>query len=311
MSRRTGEGTSRGHAGAKSDASEASQPNDAGPASKLPGGLYLVATPIGNLGDITLRALDVLRRADLVACEDTRLTAKLLARHGIRARLTPYHDHNAERARAPLLARLARGQAVALVSDAGTPLISDPGFKLLRACLDAGFAVTAAPGPSAAIMALVLSGLATDRFFFAGFLPARAGARRKEIAGLAQVPATLLFFESAKRLPETLADLAELLGNREAAVARELTKLFEEVRRAPLLELAGQYREEGPPKGEVVVVVGPPQKTEAVGGADLDALIERALEGSSVRDAATQVAGETGLPRRKVYARALALARKV
>ncbi|WP_425450170.1 16S rRNA (cytidine(1402)-2'-O)-methyltransferase [Virgifigura deserti] len=274
----------------------------------MPRGLILVATPIGNLADITLRALDTLRRADVIACEDTRVTARLLARYGIETSLLAYHDHNAARRRPVLLDRLRRGETVALVSDAGTPLVSDPGFKLVRAARDAGINVTAAPGPSAPLTALVISGLPSDRFLFAGFLPPRGAARRTALGTLATVPASLLFFESAGRLAATLADMATVLGPREAAVARELTKLFEEVRRAPLPELAAHYAAAGPPKGEIVIVVAPPEEAAAT-EADLDAALERALAEMSLRDAAAAVATATGRPRREVYARALALAR--
>lgn len=260
--------------------------------------------------DITLRALDILKRADLIACEDTRVTGKLLARYGIKAAVTAYHDHNADRVRPSLLARLAQGEAVALVSDAGTPLLSDPGYKLVRACVDAGLAVTAAPGPSAAVAALILSGLPTDRFLFSGFLPAKAQARAQALAGLAAVPATLVFFESAQRLAAALADMAQVLGPRPAAVARELTKLYEEVRRGTLRELAAHYGRAGAPKGEVVVVVAPPEAAAPPQAEDLDLQLKQALENASVRDAAAAVATATGLPRRVVYSRALALARK-
>ncbi len=313
MSRRaSGAGASRGPARERSDreASDAPKPKDGEARSKLPGGLYLVATPIGNAADITLRALDILKRADVVACEDTRLTGKLLARHGIRARLTPYHDHNAERARPALLERLSRGDSVALVSDAGTPLLSDPGYKLVKACRDSGLAVTAAPGASAAVTALILSGLPTDRFLFAGFLPPKQAARTKALIELASVPATLVFFESPARLAASLADMAKVLGARPAAIARELTKLYEELRRGTLAELAEHYAKSGAPKGEVVVVVGGPIAPARPQAADLDERIRQALAQESVRDAASRVAAETGLPRRDVYARALALANR-
>lgn len=313
MSRRaSGAGASREPARERSDreASDAPKPKDGEARSKLPGGLYLVATPIGNAADITLRALDILKRADVVACEDTRLTGKLLARHGIRARLTPYHDHNAERARPALLERLSRGNSVALVSDAGTPLLSDPGYKLVKACRDAGLTVTAAPGASAAVTALILSGLPTDRFLFAGFLPPKQAARTKVLTELASVPATLVFFESPARLAASLADMAKVLGARPAAIARELTKLYEEVRRGTLAELADHYAKSGAPKGEVVVVVGGPIAPARPQAADLDERIRQALAQESVRDAASRVAAETGLPRRDVYARALALANR-
>jgi 16S rRNA (cytidine1402-2'-O)-methyltransferase len=265
-----------------------------------------VATPIGNAADITLRALDVLRRADLVACEDTRVTGKLLAIHGIATPRFAYHDHNADRVRPVLLDRLRQGGTIALVSDAGTPLVSDPGFKLIRAAAEEGLPVTTLPGPSAPLAALVLSGLPTDRFLFAGFLPAKHGARLGELASLATVPATLVFFESARRLPESLADMAEALGPRPAAVARELTKMFEEVRRGTLPELAAHYAEAGPPKGEVVVVVGtsPPAEQPA---ASLDDRLRAALATMSLRDASEAVATATGARRRDVYARALEL----
>src|SRR5438270_817351 len=194
-------------------------------APALAGGLYLVATPIGNLRDVTLRALEVLAAADLIACEDTRVTRKLLDHYGITAPLTPYHDHNAATARPKLLARLAAGAAVALVSDAGTPLVSDPGFKLVRAACEAGHAVTALPGPSAVLAALAVAGLPTDRFLFEGFLPPKQAQRRSRIAELARIPATLVLFESGPRIAAALADLADGLGAREAAVCRELTKL--------------------------------------------------------------------------------------
>lgn len=284
------------------------QPSDRAPRSKPAGGLYLVATPIGNARDITLRALDVLGAADLVACEDTRVTGRLFAMLGLSAPLTPYHEHNAERARPALLARLREGAVVALVSDAGTPLVSDPGFRLVRACIEEGLPVTAVPGASAALTGLQLSGLPTDRFLFAGFLPPKAAARRSALAELAAAPATLVFYESARRLPVALADMATVLGDRAAAVARELTKLFEEVRRGRLHELAAHYAAAGPPKGEVVIVV------EAAGEAthtadDLDARLAVALGRASVRDAAAEIAAATGLPRREVYARAVVLAR--
>jgi 16S rRNA (cytidine1402-2'-O)-methyltransferase len=271
----------------------------------LPPGLYIVATPIGNAADITLRALDVLGRVDLVLCEDTRVTAKLFTLHGLKRPLAAYHEHNAARMRPQILARLGAGEAVALVSDAGTPLVSDPGYKLVREATAAGFKVTTLPGPSAPLAALVLSGLPSDRFLFAGFLPPKTVGRRKALGELAAVPATLLFFESAGRLAESLADMAEVLGPREAAVTRELTKLYEEVRRGGLAELAAHYREAGAPKGEIVVVVGPPGAAPAGGGIDLDAALDTALAEMSLRDAVDAVAAATGRPRREVYARAL------
>lgn len=291
-------------------ASDGAEGSGHGLSSKLAAGLYLVATPIGNAADITLRALDTLRRADAVACEDTRVTTRLFRIHGIDTPLLAYHEHNAERMRPVLLDRVRAGEAVALVSDAGTPLVSDPGFKLVRDAVAAGLPVAALPGPSAPLAALLLSGLPTDRFLFAGFLPNRQAARRGAIGEVKAVPATLVFFESAQRLPDSLADLADLLGPREAAVARELTKLYEEVRRGPLPDLAAHYAAAGPPRGEVVVVIGPPLAEEAErGAADVDTLLGDALARLSVRDAAADVAARTGRPKREVYARALELAR--
>lgn len=272
-------------------------------------GLYVVATPIGNAEDITLRALTVLREADEVACEDSRVTAKLLARHGIGAKLTPYHEHNAARARPRLLAKLSAGGRIALVSDAGTPLVSDPGYKLVRACIEAGIPVIPVPGPSAPLAALLVSGLPSDRFLFAGFLPNKSAARRRVFGKLAAVPATLLFFESAQRLAESLDDMAAVLGDRPAAVARELTKLFEECRRGSLAELAAHYRDSGPPKGEIVIVCGGATGDNAEAAAEtLDAQLATALERMSLKDAVAAVAEATGLPRKQVYARALQLA---
>ena len=272
-------------------------------------GLYLVATPIGNLGDISLRALEVLAGADVIACEDTRVTRKLTERYGIATPLTPYHEHNAAEARPKLIARLAEGGAVALVSDAGTPLISDPGYKLVLAARDAGCAVTALPGASAVLAALNVAGLPTDRFFFEGFLPPKEGARQKRIAALSAIPATLVLFESGPRIGATLADLAAGLGPRTAAVCRELTKLHEEVRRAPLDELARVYNDDrAETRGEIVIVVAPPAEPETA-DADIDDLLRRALTRVSVKDAVGEVALATGRPRREVYQRALDLAK--
>ena len=272
-------------------------------------GLYLVATPIGNTGDITLRALETLKGADLIACEDTRVTAKLLTRFGIHAHAVPYHEHNAAAMRPRLLEKLREGQVVALVSDAGTPLISDPGYKLVQAVVEAGLPVTALPGANALLTALQLSALPTDRFLFLGFLPNKSAARRAAIEEVAGLGATLVCYESAQRLAALLADLAGALGPRPAAVARELTKLFEEVRRGTLPELAAHYAEAGPPKGEVVVVIGPPADSEAetLDEAGLDAALRQALAASSLRDAVATVARLSGQPRKAVYARALAL----
>jgi len=270
-------------------------------------GLYLVATPIGNLADITLRALAVLEGADIVACEDTRVTGKLLDHYGLRVPMVAYHDHSGPAAREALLARLRAGGRVALVSDAGTPLVSDPGFKLLRAAAAENIAVVPIPGPSAVLAALQVSALPPDRFLFAGFLPPKSAARKKAAAELAAVPATLVFYETGPRLAACLADLAETLGPRPAAVARELTKLFEEVRRGSLAELARHYAGTAPPKGEIAVVVGPPAEEKA-GAEEVDVLLARALQVMSVRDAAASVAEASGRPKKDVYRRALALA---
>lgn len=276
--------------------------------SKPTPGLYVVPTPIGNLRDITLRALDILAGVELIACEDTRLTARLLTAYGIATPTTSYHDHNAARVRPGLLRRLAAGGRVALVSDAGTPLVSDPGYRLLRAAIAAGVPVTVLPGASAATTALVAAGLPTDRFLFAGFLPAKKAAREVAIRDLAAIRSTLIFFESPQRLGASLAAMAALLGPREAAVARELTKKFEEVRRGTLAELAAHYAAAAPPKGEIVIVVGPPAAPETPSAEEVDRLLAAALETQTVRDAAAEVSSATGLPRRTIYARALALA---
>ena len=295
------------------------QPNPPASPSKLahealPAGLYLVATPIGNANDITLRALDILARADVVAGEDTRVTAPLLKRHNINAlSLVSYHEHNADKMRPWVIERIKEGKSVALVSDAGTPLVSDPGFKLVRDIADQGLAVTALPGANAAITALILSGLPSDRFLFAGFLSSKESARRREAAELAPIKATLILYESAQRLAASLNDLLIELGDRPAAVARELTKMFEEVRRGSLSQLAGYYAEHGPPKGEIVIVVGAPLE-ESGGGAELAISLDEALTAAmtkhSVRDAAAIVSAELRLPKRDVYARALRLAQE-
>lgn len=269
-----------------------------------PPGLYLVPTPIGNLGDITLRALEVLKIADSIACEDTRITAKLLTHYGIHAPTLSYNDHNAASRRPAIMAALKEGKRVALVSDAGTPLISDPGYKLAREAIEAGLYVTALPGASSVLTALSLSGLPSDRFFFAGFLPPKKEACKKDIAALAAVPATLVIFEAARRLPETLALLAEGLGGREAAVARELTKKFEETRRGNLSGLAGYYQTHGAPKGEVVIVVAPPGKAVA-DLPDMEAALAALLKTHSVKEAAGLLAKQTGRPRKEIYALAL------
>ena len=269
-------------------------------------GLHVVATPIGNLRDITLRALETLGAADLIACEDTRVTRKLLDHYGIATPLTPYHEHNAETARPKILARLAGGAAVALVSDAGTPLVSDPGFKLVRAARAEGHAVFALPGASAVLAALTVSGLPSDRFVFEGFLPPREGARRNRIAEIKSIPATLVVFETGPRLSAALADLAQGLGPRAAAVCRELTKLHEEVRRGDLATLAADYAAAAEPRGEIAIVIAPPAAPQP-DAADLDTLLRQALKRLSVKEAVAEIAAITGEPRRHVYQRALEL----
>jgi 16S rRNA (cytidine1402-2'-O)-methyltransferase len=277
--------------------------------SKPSAGLYLVATPIGNLGDITLRALEVLGHADLVACEDTRVTGRLMQLLGLKAPLSPYHDHNADKARPALLARLRRGEVVALVSDAGTPMVSDPGFKLVRDCIESEIPVTALPGASAVLTALQLSGIAAERFLFAGFLPSKGAARRSALMELAAVPAALVFYESPHRVPESLTDMAAVLGDRTGAVTRELTKLHEEVARDSLSALAARFADR-PARGEVAIVVAAPDAVGAPATTDVEGRLHSEIEkGLSLKDASALVAAETGLPRREVYATALRLFR--
>ena len=272
--------------------------------------LYLVATPIGNLADISLRALAVLARADLIAAEDTRHSKKLLAHFGIAAKLSAYHEHNAERERPRLIARLRAGQSVALISDAGTPLVSDPGYKLAREALDAGLAVVSIPGPSASLAALTSSGLPTDTFIFAGFLPPKSGPRRARLEGLRAVPATLIFFETGPRLAKSLADMADVLGPRQGAIAKELTKLHERVTRGELSELVDALSGEAL-KGEFVIVIGPPQvaASEASDAAIVEQL-EKALNVESFRDAVRSVAEVLQVSRARVYELGLKLKRK-
>ena len=270
---------------------------------KLPPGLHLVATPIGNLGDLSPRAADTLRRADRILVEDTRVTAKLLAHIGAKVPMTRYDDHASEGSRNKIVARLGE-EAIALVSDAGTPLISDPGYKLVRAARTAGHLVHTVPGPSAAIAALTLAGLPTDRFLFLGFLPAKAKARSDAIAGIADVRASLVLYESGPRLGDTLAALAGGLGDRDAAVARELTKLHEECVTGTLAELASRYAEQRP-KGEIVIVVGPAAEAPQASDEDLDAAVDEALGRLSPSRAAAEVAEQLNIPRKRAYARAL------
>lgn len=269
---------------------------------KLEPGLYIVATPIGNLSDLSPRAASVLARADLLAVEDSRVTGKLLRHIGAKVPMTPYHDHNADRVRPGLIARMAH-QAVALVSDAGTPLVSDPGCKLVREARAAGIAVTTIPGPSAAVAALTLAGLPTDRFAFFGFLPPRAAARAAAISEAAAFPGTLIFYESGPRLGAALAALRDGLGNREAAVVREISKIFEETATGTLAELAGRYAGT-PPKGEIVVVVGPPGESAPPSQAEIDAALGEAMARLSPSRAAAEVAARLGVPRRLAYERA-------
>ena len=275
-------------------------------------GLHVVATPIGNLRDISLRALATLSAADLILAEDTRVTRVLLAHYGITTPLWAYHEHNAAEMRPKVLKLLEKGQALALVSDAGTPLVSDPGYKLVEGAIENGYAVTAIPGASAILTALVVAGLPTDRFFFEGFLPNKSSARQTRLSELASIPGTLVFFESPHRLQAMLKDAGHILGNRPAAVARELTKFFETVRRGRLSDLVALYEKEATPKGEIVVLIGPPDAEQQSPSDDaVDQLLLRHMTQLSLKDAASVVAEETGIPRRIVYARAVALARIV
>jgi 16S rRNA (cytidine1402-2'-O)-methyltransferase len=279
-------------------------------APKAAPGLHLVATPIGNLGDITIRALETLAGADIIACEDTRISRRLTERYGITANLKQYHEHNAEQARPKILARLAEGASIALVSDAGTPLISDPGFKLVREVTAAGFDVIALPGPSSVLAALAVSALPTDRFFFEGFLPSRQMARRSRLTELATINATLVLFESGNRVQDTLADMADIMGARDAAICRELTKLHEEISRAPIPELA-RSADTLETRGEFVLVIGPPAAdAQAMSDGDLDSLLRASLARDSVKDAVAHAVELSGRPRRAVYARALELAKE-
>ncbi|MGZ5936102.1 MAG: 16S rRNA (cytidine(1402)-2'-O)-methyltransferase [Rhizomicrobium sp.] len=275
-----------------------------GGTGELAPGLYITATPIGNARDITLRALDVLAGCDVIAAEDTRVSAKLLAIHGISRPLTAYNDHNGARERPKLLARLKHGARIALISDAGTPLVSDPGFKLVREALAEGVPVHAIPGASATLTALALAGLPTDRFLFVGFLPSKTGERGTALAELKNIRATLIFFESAQRLAESLAQMADVLGDRAVAVTRELTKLHEEVRRSTLGILAAQYAQEPPPKGEVTILVGPPPEQQA-DFARIDALLDKTLPFMPVRAASELIAEALGVPRKEIYQRAI------
>ncbi|WP_249403157.1 MULTISPECIES: 16S rRNA (cytidine(1402)-2'-O)-methyltransferase [unclassified Sphingomonas] len=278
------------------------------PETPLNPGLYIVATPIGNLGDLSPRAADILARADVVAVEDSRVTAGLLRHVGTKTPMVPYHDHSAEGVRPALIARMAT-EAVALVSDAGTPLISDPGFKLVRDARAAGHLVVTIPGPCAAVAALTLAGLPTDRFLFVGFLPSKAHARSEAIAEIATIRATLVLYESGPRLGASLAALAEGLGDREAAVTREITKRFEEAVTGTLTNLATRYAD-APPRGEIVIVIAPPGDAPPASAADADTALADALTRLSTGQAASEVAKVLGLDRKTLYARALELKAK-
>lgn len=276
-------------------------------AQPLAPGLYVVSTPIGNLKDITLRALDVMARVDEVLAEDTRHARRLMDHHGLRAKLSPYHDHNGARRRPEILNRLQEGARLALISDAGTPLVSDPGWKLVHDTLQAGLSVTPIPGASALLAGLVASGLPSDRFMFCGFLPPKTGARHRLLETLANVPGTLIFYESAQRLAASLQDMQAVLGpGREGAVVRELTKLFEETRRGTLAELAQHYQTAPTPKGEIVLLAGPPT-AEPANREAIDAALRQALQTQPVKQAANTVAMAFNLPKRAVYQRALSL----
>ena len=276
-------------------------------ARPLASGLHLVATPLGNLGDVTFRALSTLAAADVILCEDTRVTSRLLGRFSIATRMRPYHDHNASRVRPAILEQLQSGGRVALVSDAGMPAVSDPGYKLVRDSIALDIPVDVIPGPTAPVTALVLSGLPTDRFMFAGFLPARSGQRKATLSELASVPSTLVFFESANRLAASLADMAEVLPGRQVAVTRELTKLHQEVLRGTSGEVAGQLQARGPVKGEITIVVGPPDATPGSDAAELENRLRELLKTNSVSKAAAQLARETRKPRTELYDLAIKL----
>src|ERR1700736_4602541 len=278
-------------------------------APKAVPGLHLVATPIGNLGDITLRALETLAGVDIIACEDTRITRRLTERYAITAQLKPYHEHNAAMARPKILERLAEGASIALVSDAGTPLISDPGFKLVREVCAAGHQVIALPGPSSVLAALSVAALPTDRFFFEGFLPPKETARRARLMELSRIDATLVMFESGNRVQDTLADLADIMGTRDAAVCREMTKMHEEVRRARVSELA-LASDALETRGEFVLVIGPPAGAQIMAEGELDDLLRSSLKRDSVKDAVAHAVELSGRPRREIYARALELAKE-
>ena len=269
-------------------------------------GLYLVATPIGNLGDLSPRAVAVLKNADVVACEDTRITGKLLSLNAISTPMVNYHEHNADKMRPVLTARLKKGETVALVSDAGTPLVSDPGHKLVADCIKEGIYVTAVPGASALLTALQLSGLPTRRFLFQGFLPPKSSARKTTLSELKNVPSTLIFYEAPQRMIETLTYMKEVLGDRDCSVSRELTKKFEQTVRGKISDILDLYAQNGVPKGEFVIVVAPPLEEKA-GERDVEAALKQALETMSVKDAAAFVAQALNANKKEVYTLALKL----
>lgn len=278
------------------------------PARPLEPALYLVATPIGNLGDMTLRALETLAGADILAAEDTRVTRVLLDRYGISKRAYAYHEHNSEEAGPRLIAAIAAGKSVALVSDAGTPLVSDPGYRLVREAVEAGLKVVPIPGPSSVVTALSAAGLPSDSFYFAGFLPQKEKARRDRLAEIASIPGTLIFFESPNRLPQSLKDAADVLGRtRQASVCRELTKTFEEFRRGTLGDLAAYYDDNPNVKGEIVVAVAPPEPEAAPQGETLDEMLKTLAAQMPAAKAAAEAARQTGLPRKELYQRLLEL----
>jgi 16S rRNA (cytidine1402-2'-O)-methyltransferase len=270
-------------------------------AQPIASGLHLVATPLGNLSDVSLRSLAVLAAADIVLCEDTRVTSRLMQRYSLATRLKPYHDHNAASVRPAILESLKGGAAIALVSDAGMPMVNDPGYKLVRDCVEQGIAVDVIPGPTAPVTALALSGLPSDRFMFAGFLPARAIARLEELRELSKVQTTLLFFESANRIEASLGTMAEIMGNRPVAVAREMTKLHQEVLRGSAEDILRQLADRPPLKGEITIVIGPPGELVELSMSDLSARLADLLKDHSASKAATLLARETGKPKSEIY----------
>ncbi len=275
-------------------------------APSLSSGLYIVATPIGNLGDISIRALATLAASDMILVEDKRVSKGLMTHYGIKTKMVSYHEHNAEAMRPEIMEKLKAGQVIAQISDAGTPLISDPGFKLVEAALEIGQTIVPVPGASAILTALVGAGLPTDKFYFEGFLPNKSSERRRRLRELETVPGTLVFFEAPHRVQESLNDLLAILGNRPAAAARELTKKFEEIRRGSLSELAQIYAEGAEMRGEFVLLVGAPiSVNEALSDADIDTKLQEAMKLHSAKDAAAIVASDLGLPKRQVYARAI------